>query len=311
MRSPRLDLQLLHQFTVSTAATLAPEGEVRDLWRVLIPQIGFSTDYILDGILAFSALHMARYDTKRRDLLLSHATQYHAASLEKALPLISSITPQNCNDLFLFGVLTLYFNLAKPIQTDDILLVGNGIVPEWLYLLRGIDSLVYAELDVILTSPVSLIFRATQDGACFWREHTPEEHDALKLLRERIQTRTQEDEARRKTLLEAVAALNRSYTFLFHPETRFGPLERIRGFYMWLFEIKDEFLRLLKVSDSEALCVLGYYSVLLKDLDRYWWIEGWAVHLVRRIYLLLDAEHKLWLRWAIEEVGWVPESMDI
>jgi hypothetical protein len=35
-------------------------------------------------------------------------------------------------------------------------------------------------------------------------------------------------------------------------------------------------------------------------------MEGWSIHLISGIYDSLDEEHRLWLRWPMEEIGWVP-----
>ncbi|KAH8889225.1 hypothetical protein GQ53DRAFT_690366 [Thozetella sp. PMI_491] len=303
--SSRLSLELLHNFTVSTAATLSSETEVLTMWRVLVPQIALTTDYILDGIFALSALHIARYNPERQELV-ARATEYHSSSLAKALPLISSVTAQNCSQLFLFGLLTLFFSLAKPKNADDILLVGNGVVPEWLYLLRGMHVLREAN-SAILSSPVSLIFQTTASSFEFWCSHSPRDHEALNDLDELINKNTANDPSKRKTLVEAVTALKRSYTFLFSAEElQLKEEDRLRGFYTWLFLISDSYLKLLKNADGEALCVLAFYTVLVKHLEKYWWVEGWAVHVIKRIYMLLDPTHRLWIRWPIEQLGWVP-----
>ncbi|KAI5460562.1 putative C6 transcription factor [Mariannaea sp. PMI_226] len=304
--SATLELELLHHFTISTCATLTTEPQVRELWRVLVPQIGFSTRYILDGVLGLAALHMGRYNPARRDQLLSQATHYHAASLEQALPLIPGIAPQNGSNLFLFGVLTLFFCLARPKREEDMLVIGNnGVIPEWLYLLRGMDALIDEAESAIRNSPVSLIYRTTDESLDFWKAHSPEDNEALNQLEVGIRSLTSREERKQAVLQEAMDALKRSYTF---SSTRFSEHDKLRGFYTWLFKISDEYLELLKNADNEALCVLAYFSVLLKQLERYWWLEGWGVHLIRRIYMLLNDEYRLWIRWPIEEIGWVPES---
>ncbi|KAH7024185.1 hypothetical protein EDB80DRAFT_699290 [Ilyonectria destructans] len=302
--TPNLELELLHHFTVSTSSTLTTEPQVRDLWRVLVPQIGFSTRYILDGVFGLAGLHMGRYNPGRRDQLLSQATHFHTLSLEQALPLIPAIAPQNSSHLFLFGVLTLLFCLARPKREDDMLVMGNGVIPEWLYLLRGMDALIEAERG-IKSSPVSLIYRTSDDGFGFWKTHSPEDNESLNQLESKIRSLTSQNARKQAVLLEAVDALKRSYTF---SSKRFSEHDQLRGFYTWLFEISDQYLELLKDADSEALCVLAYFSVLLKQLERYWWLEGWGVHLIRRIYMLLDDEYRLLIRWPVEEIGWVPES---
>ncbi|CAH0037103.1 unnamed protein product [Clonostachys rhizophaga] len=294
-------LELLHHFTISTASTLANESEIRDLWRVWVPQIALSVRYVLEGILALAALHKARYNPERRESLEARAMEYHNASLARALPLVTHPNRHNGAHLFLFGVLTLLFSLAKPRTADDIFLVGSGVVPEWLYLLRGIDTVIEAE-SAIEASPISLIFRATNPSFEYWRSHEPVEHGALTALKANIRARAQA--SNQKTLLDAVEALQRSFTIRSRDTLQFQ--HKMRGFYTWLYDISDEYLKLLRQGDCEALCVLAFYSVLLKDLERHWWLEGWAVHLLQRIYLLLDEEHQLWIRWPVEEVGWVP-----
>ena len=287
-----------------------------------VPQIGFSTRYVLDGLLGLSALHMARYSESRRDMFLSVATQYHTASLNEALPLIPSITPQNGCHLFIFGVLTLFTNLASPIKEDDMLLVGGGFIPEWLFLLRGIDPLILADEDAIFSSAASLIFRTNAVTSHYWSTHRPVESPELDDLAEGIRTRSAadvisrfrggngregaEDEGRRDVLLGAVDALRRSYTF--RDNEGFNDHDKLRGYYKWLFEISDEYLALLREADSDALCVLAHYSVLLRDLEKYWWMQGWSTHLMKRIYLMLDEVHRLSIRWPIEELGWIPDS---
>ncbi|KAH7324827.1 hypothetical protein B0I35DRAFT_348775, partial [Stachybotrys elegans] len=299
-----LELELLHNWTVSTSSTFAVNAQVRDVWRVLVPQIGFSTRYILDGVLALSALHMAKHDEGRRDLLLSQATQYHISSLNEATPAMSSVTRQNCNNLFLFSALTLYTTLASPKREEDMLIVGHGGIPQWLFLLRGVDALVCAQEEVIISSAASLIFRSTAKGAQFWIEHSPPEHEGLKDLEAGIRARNADDAVRQEALLTALEALKRSYTFLSLP---FNDDDKVRGFYHWLFSVSEEFLKMLKDADNDALCVFAFYAVLLKELEKFWWIQGWAIHIVKRIYYLLDEEYRLVIRWPIEELGWVPE----
>lgn len=300
-----LNLELLHHFTIATSITLSPDPQVREVWRVVVPQMAFSTQYILDGILALAALHIARYNNARRPVLLPYAIERHSASLSKALPLVSGVTAQTRMPIFVFGVLTLFFNLARPTLDIDPEPSRKDIIPEWLHLLRGIDSVVIAETSLFF-SPVSLIFRCTWGSLEYWKSHVPEQYQVLVDLEERICAEPSESPERLTSLRESVAVLNRSFSFLYGGN--FKDQDKLRGFYQWLFEVPDAYLGLLKQGDNGALCVLAFYAVLVKDLEKYWWIEGWAVRLMKGIYMLLDGEHRLWIRWAIEEIGWVPES---
>lgn len=76
--------------------------------------------------------------------------------------------------------------------------------------------------------------------------------------------------------------------------------------FIWLFRVSDEYLMLLRERTQEALSIFAFFCVIPKRLEANWWIEGWSGHLMTRIYLLLDEEHRLWVRWAMNEIGWVP-----
>jgi hypothetical protein len=76
--------------------------------------------------------------------------------------------------------------------------------------------------------------------------------------------------------------------------------------FMWIYRVADNFLPYLKVPTQEAVAIFAHFCVLLKRVPDQWWLDGWADHLISKAYGLLDHEHRLWIRWAIEEMGWVP-----
>lgn len=82
--------------------------------------------------------------------------------------------------------------------------------------------------------------------------------------------------------------------------------------FVWLFIVADDFLPLLKPSAGpaqEALAIFAHFCILLKRLDGEWWLQGWGTHLILRCHSLLDDEHRLWIRWPIEEAGIVVSSL--
>jgi hypothetical protein len=103
------DLELLHNFTISTYTTLSNEATIRQLWRVVAPQMGFRCDYLMRCILAVSALHMAVYRPQQRDFYTAKALEYHQHASRAAMQLMSDVALDDAETLFLFSVLTIYF----------------------------------------------------------------------------------------------------------------------------------------------------------------------------------------------------------
>lgn len=50
-------------------------------WRINVPQVGFSYDFAMRGILALSALHMAHYKPEKRDFYIAQAMAQHQVSI--------------------------------------------------------------------------------------------------------------------------------------------------------------------------------------------------------------------------------------
>ena len=135
-----LDLELLHNFTTSTSATMSHTPLLRTLWRINVPKLGFENDYVMRGILALSALHMARFTTSKKDYYFHIAESQHAVGLRLASPIIPHISDENCSAMYIFSLLTCFYVLASRHQSKDAR--PDAGVADWLFLLRSTGSIV-------------------------------------------------------------------------------------------------------------------------------------------------------------------------
>ncbi|ETS73871.1 hypothetical protein PFICI_14817 [Pestalotiopsis fici W106-1] len=298
------DLELLHHYDTSTCLTLTTEPLTRNFWRVNIPQIGFTTPYILKGVLAVAALHLARYRPERKDFYTTLAFHHHNAALAQASPLITKVDTDNCVNLFLFSTITYYFAFGKPRSPTDFFLADNDAVPDWLYLFRGVRALMESTGKLMRASSIAFIFEEGIKMHRAW-EALEYENEGFQELQRNIQASVGTHEpAKLRVLLDAVETLRKSYAVV-HDGSQ-SDENKSRGVFVWVYKISDFYVDLVSAGDNEALCVLAYFCVLLRRLDFMWWIEGWGLHLIERIYARLNDKYRLWIRWPIEEIGWVP-----
>lgn len=84
----------------------------------------------------------------------------------------------------------------------------------------------------------------------------------------------------------------------------------MRMAFIWLSEGMDGLIPLLQTTPTpqEPAVLLAFFAVLLHKSPDRWWMQGWPEHLITRIYALLDEKHRLWIRWPMEEMGWIPPS---
>lgn len=78
------NLELLHNFTTRTFATLSDSNIIRDFYRVSAVQLGLRCDYIMRTLLAISALHLAYHRPDMRDHYRSLAMTHHQIATRDA-----------------------------------------------------------------------------------------------------------------------------------------------------------------------------------------------------------------------------------
>ncbi|KAF2971880.1 hypothetical protein GQX73_g1705 [Xylaria multiplex] len=286
-------------------AHLQPSNEATDdglQWRVNVPQLGFHHPYVLKGVFSIAALHLARLRPNQRDALVEQAMMHHTAASSMALPLIPNASGDNFPPIFHFSMLTTVITFARPRAPDNFLLVSDGILPDWLLICRGIRSLLQSEGEAVLSLPCfdTLLYAGMRLSVQWEKEN--QEHEALKDLENNIRHHSQPHKI--AELCDGILTLRRCFNLF--SKSGFSDEERMRSALMWMVKVPDPFVELLKSHDSEALCVLAFFCVLLKRLEHLWWIEGWAFHLIERIYTTLDDRYRLWIRWPLEETGWAP-----
>lgn len=105
-----LDMELLHNFSTSTYATLSDDPLIRDLWRVRVVKLCFTCDYAMLALLSVSALHLAQFSPARSDLLHERAIGCHNKASSIATQYMSRLDEgSNSQCLFAFSIFTIYF----------------------------------------------------------------------------------------------------------------------------------------------------------------------------------------------------------
>jgi len=300
-----LDLELLHNFTTATAATLHTDSALKELWKINVPKIGFRYEFVMRGILSLSALHLARYQPEKRDIYLSQAMHHHDFGLRIATSVLSNANEDNASAVYIFSALTLFFTLASPRKQSDFLLVGESGIADWMMLVKG-ASFIYNSLhDSLLRGSLAPMFILGHRRNELRREslaNIPLQEDPLHDLAQLIQ-KTTSNQRSKQVYISATELLHSSFTFAYQ--------QGIPGFeagdvFVWVFRVDDDYLQLLHRHEQEALVIFAFFCVVLHRLESQWWAEGWGVHLISNIYNLLDEEHKLWVRWPVEQIGWIP-----
>ncbi|KAI0530207.1 hypothetical protein GGR58DRAFT_518654 [Xylaria digitata] len=298
-------LELLHNYTTSTYATLSENPAIRDFYRITAVQVGFKCDYVMRSLLAISSLQLAYYRPRMREHYHSMAVHHHQIASRIASSLIQDVSASTVENLFLFSSLTVFYAFGCPRRDDHLLLVGESGIPSWLLLHQGtraLSELASAQVD----GPLAPIFK---HGADRWeaREVHLQIASPVNQHLDRLQAlieRREPDVGLRNTYVNAITELRKSFLSMDYER---GRAYEVTDIFVWVFQVADDFVPLLRVPTQSTVAILAFFSVLLKGLKSQWWLHGWAEHLIAKSYALLDREHRLLIQWPMEEIGYIPQ----
>lgn len=212
--------------------------------------------------------------------------------------------PSSAETLFLFSVLTIYFALASPRKNDGALFIEESGFPDWMFLLLGTREFMRIA-GAQSRGPMAPLLR---HGAERWllRESKPEPVSQARRHLDGMRSSMapgQVDPARRDIYLRAIEELDKSFSVF---DVAGSDNCDIIDPFVWIFEVAEDLLPLLRIPTQEAVAIFAFFAVLIRRLEKQWWLKGWAEHLIAKSYSLLDEEHRLWIQWPMEETGWVP-----
>ncbi|KAJ6007278.1 hypothetical protein N7540_011254 [Penicillium herquei] len=157
------DMRLLHHFTSYTVVTLSDHTEAQMVWSTKIVNCAFQHPFLLQGILAIAALHIAAQEPQEEDRLSIMAASKQNIALHDFRSQLERITPENCDALFAFSFLASYYvpasagtviNPSGSFLKEDLF---NAIV-YWLRLCHGTNCIYHHSKKWITQGPLTSLF---------------------------------------------------------------------------------------------------------------------------------------------------------
>lgn len=302
------DLELLRHYRTKAVATLGTDS----LWSKGVPQLASRYPGILSLILALSAYHMARQTPEDLPRLHHLAEQHMADALPRAKLLLGDIDSTTAAPaLYVTSVLICYTVFAQGPRPGNLLMVAEGEHVPWLSLLRGVRlvvlSLGWDHIFSGVLAPYAPKPGVAEDTKCdtpprgLRTDGVEDWRSSLAHISELINT-CDEDDLRsiyKQTLTVLLSSFEATFGQGYHAWEAPGTMQSIMS---WLYQIRQPFITALAQMSPIALIILGHFCVLLRTLEGYWFIEGWAVHIMNEI-LHISKESRESLSWPCQYLG--------
>lgn len=292
----------MHHYTASTSQTLADKKEQKLAWQVNIPTIAYDAQYLMDAILAVSALHLRALNPDDQALVrASHG--YMASALAQYSSLLREGALSEFNAEALFSTSALIAFQASASRGFDDQEQGYILPLAWFHSFQGVKTMVMASWQWLRNS--DKIYPIIDGQPALLLDFDPArktffspllEGMALQLLNEPEQTRLETKQAYE----HSVAFLNWAHQ---KPERA-----RILGFAA---TVSRRFVELIGQQDPRALVIISCFFAMTKVVDDVWWLEGVARREVMGIFSLLPQEWWGKMEWPLRIANHVGEMDDM
>ncbi|KAL5042233.1 hypothetical protein BDW71DRAFT_217084 [Aspergillus fruticulosus] len=291
------DPELMHHYTLYTSKTLARRPHMQETWQVPIPEIAYSYEFLMHGILGMSALHLACLKPERYSDYLAGAGFHMSLGLRLYRKVLLSPSPDNCYALFSFSSLIMLYIYASPTASLESH-AANGLesIVELLKLCRG-TLVLLPYFDQIRQSSLKHLFmrgfamdngNTLTDRTTLFEGLTPHLNSLQPLIISEIP-----DDTERATFLQALDRLKASFTSI---ENATPPLE-CGMLYMWPLAVEDQFFDFLRQQHPVALVLLAFYCAQLRAFEDYWFVGRQGAVWLGHVEAVLERRLNEWLLW--------------
>ncbi|KAL3469140.1 hypothetical protein BJX99DRAFT_242010 [Aspergillus californicus] len=286
-----LHVELFHNLFTATHSTFYPFGPTT--WLPELISTAISTPYLVNEMLAFSALHLSTTRPNQRDFY-----QYHAAQLQThALAIFQESNPQvtheTCVPLVLFST-----TLGIHMLCDTLIYRENNFdtfltrFVHYLRLHHGVRTII-AQSWIMLNN--SLLKDAFAVGSALYHADgrmgpTCEKLRDLVTAANLGPELTEVYQQAVQSLQSCINVTNANNVH--HPA--------INGLISWPVLIQLEFSDHLEMRRPEAMVILAHYAVLLHRYRDSWLLGNSGAFIIEEVTRCLGKEWEEWLQWPIE-----------
>ncbi|OOF93841.1 hypothetical protein ASPCADRAFT_150346 [Aspergillus carbonarius ITEM 5010] len=302
-----LEMRLFHHYVTETYITLCQGRLDANHFQVVIPRIAVAHPFLLDSLLALSALHLAYLETHDNHSWLEVALKYQNRACSAFSRVLAEMSPENCGPAFICSIFIMLCATAYPcVSQDRQTFEPLSHVLEIRQLIAGCAFL-FEQLN-------GMEYRGDLQG---WLKYKDDEVD-----QDGNPYSVQESQLKlRSAIMESMQRVQVKYTSLGGPhqatyQGTWGILhEAIKrwpfggpngGVIAWPINISEDYIALLQSGDWVARVLFLHYGVGLHLLSDKWFVRDWGRRLIETV---LQAQEDVPSIWA-ETITWTREAVE-
>ncbi|EGY20853.1 C6 zinc finger domain-containing protein [Verticillium dahliae VdLs.17] len=308
------DAELAHHWSTVTADAMATDPDMRHMWRVVIPRIGYENCFVMHGVLAISALHKAYLMPGLAETYLNVSAHHQVRGSEGFRALLGNVTQDNWRPVFCFSGTFVAYMMCLPIRSPNGTIQSPVVsLLDLVAAMMGVQASIKPFLPVFMSSEFSPTVRNFGEivDADSTRESNPDlEHSLLPhdtfnaLFTLRLFFEAELPAGEQDPYLNAVDKLEAVARVLGRAGLHADP----GVVFFWATNLDQVIISDSRAFQHHALMLWAHFAVFLAGFERsFWYLRRWAKSIVgdvaqrvsetpRAAQVLQWPEKKVWER---------------
>lgn len=302
---------LRHHWVTEAHLTVSPREEMAHMWRITVPKVAISQQYLMHEILAYSAFHLAHLQQDRAKAFYGLGIHHQDLAIRSVRKFLPKMSAETAGPLAVTSaVLTLSVFASRNMDAANSSMEGKPPQPVFEDLL-DIFSLIQGIISILLTGAASI----TQGpfGALISDPHTispyPPVFDQLQSHLSYLRTFLESKDLSPDVMAQLSNVITGMGEMLGLAMSRSSDSKELRFVFGCVIKFAPSFLDMLRQREDAALAIIATYAVGVKATEPlYWFMNGWAERVIRAVGETIDPSWQPVIQWPWDYIISPPQN---
>lgn len=295
----------MHHYSHRTSRTkLGNNIRLQHVWQEHIPLEAARHTFLMHGVLALSALHLACTNPQEVAKYAALCDKHQASALASYRHILTHITDEVANALFALATILSISSMTratlKASQMEGQQYISVDSICELLYLTRGVREVKEATGSVVSRGPFSVVLYGHALSADIQVTMSASMFAMFRELDKMILINCPEPD-QRKQCSEALRHLRDVFQTIIYTYAS-GSLE-MGQIWRWTAMLSYDFIKMVQSEFPPALVITAHFCVATLMLRETWYISDWGKLAYDGIRLALNGRLAEYMSWCEEEIA--------
>lgn len=295
----------MHQYSHRTSRTkLGSNVRLQHVWQEHIPSEAAKHSFLMHGVLALAALHIASTKPSQAAKYASLCDKHQASALASYRHILSHITDDVADALFALSTILSISSLARATlrasQMEGRQYISVDSICELMYLTRGVREVKEATGEVVNRGPFSVVLYGHQVSADIQVIMSPKILAVFRELERMVHENCLEIE-QRKHCSEAISYLHSVFETML-AKYSLGDLE-MGHIWRWTAMLSYDFIKMVQTEFPPALVITAHFTVASMMLKEMWYVSTWGDLALDGIRIALNGQLGEYMQWPEEQMA--------